>query len=97
MSTTNFVATPSGKVIPIPEGWVGRAADHGQGIVYQRPGAVGNADTIRLMEPTPRYPQGYVRYYNNFGQPLDPFGKPGDRASTHIPLDYEGSIPTWPR
>ena len=81
----------------MPEGWVGRAADHGQGIVYQRPGAVGNADTIRLMEPTPRYPQGYVRYYNNFGQPLDPFGKPGDRASRHIPLDYEGSIPTWPR
>jgi hypothetical protein len=84
-------------VIPIPEGWVGRAADNGQGIVYQRPGAVGNADTIRLMEPTPRYPQGYVRYYNNLGQPLDPFGKPGDRDATHIPLDYEGSMPTWPR
>ena len=81
-------------MIPIPEGWVGRAADNGQGIVYQRPGTVGNADTIRLMEPTLRYPQGYVRYNNNLGQPLDPFGKPGNRASTHIALDYEGSMPT---
>jgi hypothetical protein len=52
---------------------------------------------IRIMDPTERYPQGYVRYYNNQGQPLDAFGKPAGRAETHIPLDYEGPIPGWPQ
>ena len=97
MSPTDFVVPSSGKVVPIPQGWVGRVADNRAGIVYQRPGATGSADMIRIIDPTPRYPQGYVRYYNNGGQPLDPSGKPGDRASTHIPLEYEGPIPGWPR
>ena len=72
-------------------------ADSGTGIVYQRPGATGNADMIRIMDPTPQYPSGYVRYYNQHGQPLDVFGNPGSRATTHIPLDYEGPIPVWPQ
>ena len=76
---------------------MGRVADNGAGTVYQRPGAAGGADMLRIMDPTPQYPQGYVRYYNNRGQPLDPSGKPGDRASTHIPLDYEGPISGWPQ
>ena len=97
MSPTDFVVPSSGKVVPIPQGWVGRVADNGAGIVYQRPGATGSADMMRIMESIPRYPQGYVRYYNNREQPLDLFGKPGDRASNHIPLDYEGPIPGWPR
>ena len=97
MSATDFVVTSSGKVIPIPQGWVGRVADNSAGIIYQRPGATGSADMIRIMDSTLQYPQGYVRYYNNYGQPLDPFGKPGERASTHISLAYEGPIPGWPR
>ena len=97
VQSVDFVATPGGIAVPIPKGWIGRVADNGKGIVYQRHGAMGNADTIRIMEPTPRYPQGYVRYYNNREQPLDPAGRPGDRASTHIPLDYKGPISGWPR
>lgn len=97
MSFIDFVVLSSGKVVPIPQGWVGRVADNGAGLVYQRFGATGSADTMRIMDPTPRYLQGYVRYYNNRGQPLDPFGKPGERISTHIPLDYEGPVPGWPR
>ena len=97
MSTPDFVVTSSGKVIPIPQGWVGRVAANGAGIIYQCPSATGSADMIRIMDPTLPYPQGYVRYYNNHGQPLDPVGKPGERASTHMPLDYEGPIPGWPR
>jgi hypothetical protein len=96
VSPTDFVVTSSGKVVPIPQDWVGRVADNRAGIVYQRPGAMGSADMLRIMAPTPQYPQGYVRYYNNRGQPLDPFGKPGDRTSTHISLDYEGPISGWP-
>jgi hypothetical protein len=92
-----FVTTLSGHTVPIPEGWVGRVADNGKGIVYQRPGATGNADMIRIMDPTKQYPNGYVRYYNQHGQPLDVFGKPGNQATTHIPLDFNGQIPGWPK
>ena len=79
----------------IPEGWPGRVADNGRGIVYQRPGAPGNIDSVRIMEPTPRYPNGYARFYNNAppkGQPIDLQGKPGSNATTHIPLNSDGSV-----
>jgi hypothetical protein len=48
------------------------------------------------MEPTPRYPNGYFRYYNERGQPLDVNGRPGPQSATHIPEDYLGRIPGWP-
>ena len=92
-----YVSTHSGKQVAIPQGWTSRVADNGQGMVYQKPGSTGNANMIRVMEPTTLYPQGYVRYYNQHGQPLDINGKPGDRAATHIALDYNGPIPGWPR
>ena len=92
-----FIGTPNGRVFRIPEGWVGRPADKGKGIVFQRPGADGNSDMIRIMDPTPDKPGGYFRYYNSYGQPLDPFGKPGRESATHIPIDYEGPLPKWTR
>jgi hypothetical protein len=95
-SGTTFVATPRGTVYDIPPGWTGRTADNGHGIVYQRPGAQGNADMIRIMEPTPKYPDGYMRYYNDGGQPLDVNGKPGSKPATHIPETYRGPLPAWP-
>lgn len=52
---------------------------------------------IRIMDPTKQYPSGYVRYYNQRGQPLDVFGKPGSQATTHIPLEYNGPIPGGPK
>ena len=73
-----------------------RVADNGKGIVYQQPGAVGNASMIRIMEPTPMYPQGYVRVHNKFGQPVDVYGKPGPQSATHIPRGYTGPWPGWP-
>jgi hypothetical protein len=39
-----FIGTPNGRVFRIPEGWVGRPADNGKGIVFQRPGADGNSE-----------------------------------------------------
>jgi hypothetical protein len=81
---------------PLPEGWAARVADNGKGIVFQRPGATGNADMIRVMDPTPSYADGYIRVYNSSGQPVDVFGKPGPNSTTHIPLDYSGEWSWWP-
>lgn len=96
-TTRTMVTTPRGRTFDIPDGWASRPADNGKGIVWQRPDAVGNSDSIRLMEPTPRYPNGYFRYYNSRGQPLDVHGKPGPNSSTHIPEDFQGVIEGWPR
>jgi hypothetical protein len=96
-SGRTYVSTPQGTTYDIPAGWQSRAADNGAGIVYQRPGAVGNADLIRIMDPTPKYPSGYVVYTNEYGQPLTVFGNPDPRAATHIPQDYVGPWSGWPR
>jgi hypothetical protein len=80
---------------PVPDGWEPRVADNGKGVVFQRPGAEGNADMIRVMDPTPRYPNGYIRAYNEYGQPVDVAGKPGSKAATHIPVGSSWSW--WPK
>ena len=87
-----FVTTSRGTTFDIPKGWVGREADNGVGIVYQRPEAPGNAESIRIMEPTADYPNGYFRYYSSEGrgQPLDVNGKPGSPAATHDHEHYVG-------
>ncbi|HKY66859.1 MAG TPA: hypothetical protein VJM49_10835, partial [Acidimicrobiales bacterium] len=95
-SGNTYVVTPRGTTYDIPQGWTSRVADNGKGIVFQQPGATGNASSIRIMEPTAKYPDGYMRYYNNGGQPLDPAGKPGPQSTTHIPETHQGDLPAWP-
>jgi hypothetical protein len=91
-----FVTTPNGYTIPVPADFAARVADNGQGLVYQQVGAGANTNMIRIMDPTPQYPDGYVRYYNGVGggQPLDAAGNPGSRAATHLPLSG-GPIPGY--
>lgn len=59
-----------------PMDWVRRRADNGKGWVWQQPGANYNANSVRVMEPTDAYPSGYVRFYNQHGQPIGLDGKP---------------------
>jgi hypothetical protein len=79
----------------VPPDWVYSPARSGKGDVYQRPGAEGNEDMVRVMDPTPLYPDGYVRFYNRYGQAVDLAGRPGSRATSHIPRNSDGtySIP----
>ncbi|MEU1954651.1 hypothetical protein ACH474_31605 [Nocardia rhamnosiphila] len=77
----------------VPDDWVARTADNGKGVVWQKPGASGNADCVRVMEPTNRYPSGYVRFYNPGGQPINLDGKPGPNSETHIAIEPDGTYP----
>ena len=80
--------------------WEGRVADNGKGEVWQNPenvnappGTPKNANSVRLMDGTDTYPDGYVRFYNEHGQPVRLDGKPGANNSpdTHIPVRPDGT------
>lgn len=77
------------------EGWSSRPANNGKGTVWQRPGADGNADQVRIMDPgaDPRYPDGYVRFYNQYGQAVGLDGKPASIPESHIPRNPDGTYP----
>jgi len=70
----------------IPEDWIETDAANGKGKVYTNPNNPN--DTIRVMDPTPDYPNGYwVETSPKTGQPIDPStGKPGTKPETHVPL-----------
>ncbi|HUS63458.1 MAG TPA: hypothetical protein VMZ28_02905, partial [Kofleriaceae bacterium] len=59
-------------------------------IIFQRPGASGESESVRIMREGAAkkypYPNGYVRWYNKHGQPLNAAGKPGSQADTHFGL-----------
>ncbi|MFE3546003.1 hypothetical protein ACFXK0_23835 [Nocardia sp. NPDC059177] len=80
----------------VPDDWEARLADNGKGWVWQKPGSNFNQNTFRDALPTKDYPNGYVRFYNEHGQPLKLDGKPGSNAETHIPKNADGTYPTPP-
>jgi RHS repeat-associated protein len=95
----NFYVTPGGTSIAAPEGYVGVTAQNGNGLVLLPEGqALGdNANIIRYGDPTDLYPNGYFRYYNEYGQPVNPAtGNPGPNSVTHIPEGYQGPLLGYP-
>ena len=62
--------------------WEGRVIGNGKGEMWQRPGAIRNADSIRIMEPTADYPYGYVSFTNCENHPIGVDGKSGSKAHT---------------
>lgn len=81
------ITTSAGVALRIPPRYTANVAENGKGIVYRPIGSTGNASTIRIMDPTERYPKGYARIYNKYGQPINPStGKPDSDEKTHIGL-----------
>ena len=91
-----FVVSPNGVAVRIPAGYVAEASENGAGVVYRASGSVGNAGIIRIMDSTPAYPSGYVRLYNEQGQPVNPVTlKPGSQAATHTSLGSGVGVGAW--
>ena len=95
-SGKTWVSTGRGTVYDVPAGWTQRMADNDKGLVFQRLGAQDDRDLVRIMEPTQRYPDGYVRVHNSHNQPVTPLGKAEGRAATHISQLHQGPFPAWP-
>ena len=83
----------AGRPDGVPDDYVPEVANNGKGTVWRAPGSTGNAGTVRIMDPTAQYPDGYVRFYSSSGQPLGLDGKPGPNSATHIALEPDGSYP----
>ncbi|MGH7192021.1 MAG: hypothetical protein ACREJM_00635, partial [Candidatus Saccharimonadales bacterium] len=86
-SGTVISTTSNGYSVPVPGSFTPSIANNGDWVNYQQPGATGNANMVRIADPTTRYPEGYMRYYNSYGQPLGPNGLPGSNDVTHFSLD----------
>ena len=91
--------TPNGQVIQAPQGYRSTPAENGKGLVILPEGQLqeDRRNTIRWAEPNSQNPQGYFRYYNNYGQPLNPAtGKPDADELTHIDPSYNGPLIGYP-
>jgi hypothetical protein len=91
-----FYGTPSGQLMVTPPGYVAQTAMNGKGLVLLPEGqAIENfANTIRWGDPNKFNPNGYFRYYDAKGRPINPqTGKwtlPKD-PSSHIQPSYQGA------
>ncbi len=100
-SSSAFVATEAGgdlagavsRPAGVADDFISEVANNGKGTVWRAPGMTGNGGTVRIMEPTAQYPNGYVRFFNEGGQPLGLNGKPGPNSVTHIPINPDGTYP----
>jgi hypothetical protein len=91
---SRYIGRPQGAPIRIPEGWEGRISNNGKGVVFQRPGSSGNANSIRISDPDSKNPNGSLRYYDSGGRPLDINGNRSmDPAATHIDLNRREPLP----
>lgn len=91
-----WVGTGRDTMYDVPAGWTQRMADNNKGLVFQKPGSTGNADQVRIAEPNPYNPDGYVRVYNQHGHAVNPLGKSAANRDTHVSNLYSGPFPGWP-
>ncbi len=92
-SGPSFVGTEGGECVTIPTGARLGTVTTGKGYSYLGgsggPGLNSRVTGVRIMNPTPRYPKGYVVYMNEAGHTVNPFtGQqiPPSDPLAHLPL-----------
>jgi hypothetical protein len=95
----NFIVTPEGKAIVVPEGATGPVwVKNGKGFAYigGKGGSNEQVSVVRIMDPTeaklqgriPAYPKGYVKYENDINQGVDYVtGKTLSNKKSHLSLE----------
>ena len=94
----DFVVTPGGDVIPVPQGAVGPVRTTSPGIQFNGGsggnGLAANVTDVRIMEPNARNPTGYVNYgsqqSNGGWQSVNPYtgqSIPSSNPWWHIPIN----------
>ena len=95
-----FYTAPNGVTIKAPNGYAAVTGENGKGLVLLPKGQsiTNRANIVRYGEATARAPQGYFRYYNSLGQPINPLtGNPGSNALTHILPSFVGRLLGYPQ
>lgn len=94
----NFVVTPGGTAFPVPTGATGpvpsiNPAGNVTGAKFEggSGGANGQVASMRIMDPNPSNPTGYIKYENNASptpQGVDPYtGRTVSPDKAHFPID----------
>jgi hypothetical protein len=86
------VLLPNGAITVVidPEKVVVRPANNKKGYVITAHDGSG----MRVMLPKAGYPQGYVVYFNNLGQPISPYsGRTGSMDEVHQHLNSVVPLP----
>ena len=97
---TDFVVTPKGTAVPVPDGATGpvpviNPSGNQTGIAYTggSGGTNGQVTTLRIMDPTPSrganpgYPNGYIKFENTLRQGVNPYtGQTVSPDRAHYPL-----------
>ncbi|WP_172917731.1 hypothetical protein [Capnocytophaga canis] len=76
-------------VIRIPDDYVATITNNGKGINFRPLGSTDNTNLIRVMSPGKSggvfYPKGYVVFYNQYGQAINPTtGKTLSKINHHF-------------
>lgn len=96
----DFVVTPNGEVIPVPEGATGPVPTNSPGFQYNGGsggnGLAPNVTDVRIMEPNAQNPSGYVNYgsiqSNGGWQSVNPYtgqSVPPANPWWHIPINTQ--------
>ena len=72
---STIYVSQNGVAVEAPSGAKVTVSNNGRGLNIQMPGTVHpNGNTIRIMDPTTRYPHGYIRMTDPLGRYLDANG-----------------------
>jgi RHS repeat-associated protein len=97
LGSPDFIVDRGGQVFPVPKGAKGpvdvvnsSGKTTGKALVGGSGGTNGQVSTMRLMDGTTRYPNGYIKYTNDLKQGVNPStGKTVSPSEAHYPINIK--------